>query len=212
MYLNIWLAICCQSNLCVFSHFILIMLDWYYHSHCKREKTEASDRLRSFNQEGSTVWRRELFSVRWQPGWEGSLGENGYMCMYGWGPLLSIWNHHNTVNWLHSKTKQKLNKINVKTHKWSWETEHFEWHGKCEDFLKSYSLSSALLLLLLLRRFSRVRLCATPQTGAHQAPLSLGFSRQEHWSGLPFPSPMQESEMWKGSRSVVSSSPWPYGL
>ena len=29
---------------------------------------------------------------------------------------------------------------------------------------------------------------------AHQAPPSLGFSRQEHWSGLPFPSPMQESE------------------
>ena len=42
-----------------------------------------------------------------------------------------------------------------------------------------------LLLLLLLRRFSRVWLCATPQTRAHQAPLSLGFSRQEHWSGLP---------------------------
>ena len=49
-------------------------------------------------------------------------------------------------------------------------------------------------LLLLLSRFSRVRLCATPQTAAHQAPPSLGFSRQEHWSGLPFPSPMQESE------------------
>ena len=29
---------------------------------------------------------------------------------------------------------------------------------------------------------------------AHQAPPSLGFSRQEHWSGLPFPSPMHESE------------------
>ena len=51
-----------------------------------------------------------------------------------------------------------------------------------------------VLLLLLLSRFSRVRLCATPETAAHQAPLSLGFSRQEHWSGLPFPSPMQESE------------------
>ena len=48
--------------------------------------------------------------------------------------------------------------------------------------------------LLLLSRFSRVRLCATPSTKAHQAPLSLGFSRQEHWSGLPFPSPMHESE------------------
>ena len=49
-------------------------------------------------------------------------------------------------------------------------------------------------LLLLLSRFSRVRLCATPETAAHQAPSSLGFSRQEHWSGLPFPSPMRESE------------------
>ena len=36
---------------------------------------------------------------------------------------------------------------------------------------------------------SRVRLCATPQTAAHQAPPPLGFSRQEYWSGLPLPSP-----------------------
>ena len=51
-----------------------------------------------------------------------------------------------------------------------------------------------LLLLLLLSRLSRVRLCATPETAALQAPLSLGFSRQEHWGGLPLPSPMRESE------------------
>ena len=50
------------------------------------------------------------------------------------------------------------------------------------------------LLLLLLSRVSRVRLCATPETAANQAPSSLGFSRQEHWSGLPFPPPMHESE------------------
>ena len=43
-------------------------------------------------------------------------------------------------------------------------------------------------------RFSRVRLCATPETAAHQALPSLGFSRQEHWSGLLFPSLMHESE------------------
>ena len=44
--------------------------------------------------------------------------------------------------------------------------------------------------------FSRVRLCATHRLdyAAHQAPPSLGFSRQEHWSGLPFPSPMHENE------------------
>ena len=47
---------------------------------------------------------------------------------------------------------------------------------------------------------------------AHQAPPSLGFSRQEHWSGLPFSSPMNESEKWKWSRSVVSDSWRPHGL
>ena len=46
-----------------------------------------------------------------------------------------------------------------------------------------------LQLLLLLSCFSHVRLCATPQMAAHQAPLCVGFSRQEYWSGLPFPSP-----------------------
>ena len=64
-------------------------------------------------------------------------------------------------------------------------------------------------LLLLISHFSRVRLCGTPQTAAHQAPPSLGFSRQDHWSGLPFPSPMHESEKWKWSRSVISDSLWP---
>ena len=41
----------------------------------------------------------------------------------------------------------------------------------------------------MLSHFSRVRFCATPQMAAHQAPPSLGFSRQEYWSGLPFTSP-----------------------
>ena len=69
-----------------------------------------------------------------------------------------------------------------------------------------------LLLLLLLSHFSRVRLCVTPEMAAHQAPRSLGFSRQEHWSGLPFLSPMQESEKWKWSHSVVSNPQRPHGL
>ena len=64
--------------------------------------------------------------------------------------------------------------------------------------------SNLLLLLLLLSRFSHIPLCLTPETAANQAPPFLGFPRQEHWSGLPFPSPMHESEKWKWSRSVVS--------
>ena len=71
---------------------------------------------------------------------------------------------------------------------------------------KSLRTPKSTMLLLLLSRFSRVRLCATPWTAAHQAPPSLGFSRQEHWSRLPFPSPMHESGKWKWSHSVVSDS------
>ena len=56
------------------------------------------------------------------------------------------------------------------------------------------------------------KFCATPETAAHQAPPSLGFSRQEHWSGLPFPSPMHKSDKWKWSRSVMYDSSWPHGL
>ena len=52
-----------------------------------------------------------------------------------------------------------------------------------------------LLLLLLLSHFSRVRLCATPETAAHQAPLSRGFSRQKYWSGVPLPSPSCPARM-----------------
>ena len=71
------------------------------------------------------------------------------------------------------------------------------------NFPLSYSYRDQLLLfmilslnyvsLLLLSCFSCVQLCATPWTAAYQASPSMGFSRQEHWSGLPFPSPMHES-------------------
>ena len=64
-------------------------------------------------------------------------------------------------------------------------------------------LRRSSLLLLLLSHFSHVQFCATP---------SLGFSRQEHWSGLPFPSPMHKSEKWKWSHSVMSDSLCPHGL
>ena len=72
--------------------------------------------------------------------------------------------------------------------------------------LNSGSNFGADALLLLLTHFSCVRLCATPETAAHQAPPSLGFSRQEHWSGLPFPPPMHESEKWKWKVKVKSLS------
>ena len=84
--------------------------------------------------------------------------------------------------------------------------EYVTWRGKRDLANEKLRSWDGKVMLLLLSRFSRVRLCATPKTEAHQALPSLGFSRQEHWSGLPFPSPMHESEKWKWSRSVVSDS------
>ena len=51
------------------------------------------------------------------------------------------------------------------------------------------SFSSAWKWEVKVKSFSRVRLFATPRTAAYQAPLSMGFSRQEYWNGLPLPSP-----------------------
>ena len=53
----------------------------------------------------------------------------------------------------------------------------------------------------MLSRFSCVQLCATLWAAACQAPLSTGFSRQEYWSGLPFPSPLRS--MNQGKLEVV---------
>ena len=43
------------------------------------------------------------------------------------------------------------------------------------------------------KSFSSVRLLATPWTAAYQAPPSMGFSRQEYWSGVPLPSPLNQA-------------------
>ena len=51
------------------------------------------------------------------------------------------------------------------------------------------SFSNAWKWKVKVKSLSRVRLLATPWTAAHQAPLSMGFSRQEYWSGVPLPSP-----------------------
>ena len=53
----------------------------------------------------------------------------------------------------------------------------------------SISFSNAWKWKVKVKSLSRVWLIATPWTAAHQAPLSMGFSRQEYWSGVPLPSP-----------------------
>ena len=67
--------------------------------------------------------------------------------------------------------------------------EVFFFHLFCFNLsIMNFHLITSLLLLLLPSPFSHVRLCTTPCTAAYQAPLSMGFSRQEYWSGSPLPS------------------------
>ena len=62
------------------------------------------------------------------------------------------------------------------------------------------------LLLNMLSHFSCVRLFMTLWTAAHQAPSSLGFSRQEYWRGLPFPPPWNLPDLGIKPASLMSSA------
>ena len=67
------------------------------------------------------------------------------------------------------------------------------------------SFSNAWEWKVKVKLLSRVRLLATPWTAAYQTPLSMGFSRQEYWSGVPLPL------SWKGIHSSAPSLEYPGG-
>ena len=58
-----------------------------------------------------------------------------------------------------------------------------------------------------MKSLSRVQPLATPWTAAYQAPQSMGFSRQEYWSGVPLPSPISSSSIWQNSHRA-GLLPW----
>ena len=66
------------------------------------------------------------------------------------------------------------------------------------------SFSNAWTWKVKAKPLSHVQLLATSWTAAHQAPPSMGVSRQEHWSGVPFPSPMHmDSSLWVSKRGTL---------
>ena len=64
-------------------------------------------------------------------------------------------------------------------------------HSPVKDKVRRIATSSSSQSEV--KSLSRVRLFATPWTVAHQVPPSMGFSRQEYWSGVPFPSPGEQA-------------------
>ena len=85
-------------------------------------------------------------------------------------------------------------------------------HRASFEYLDQSCLKLSLLAAAAAKSLQSCPTLCDPIDGSPPGSPSMGFSRQEHWSGLPFPSPMHESEKWKWSRSVVSDSSWPHGL
>ena len=83
-----------------------------------------------------------------------------------------------------------------KSHIWVWERDRDRQIDRERHISSSLAdFLSAAATVAAAKSLQSCPLCATPQMAAYQFPPSLGFSRQEHWSGLPFPSPMHESKV-----------------
>ena len=67
-------------------------------------------------------------------------------------------------------------------------------NGVSGDLTKDHKMRSFWIVCVCISHFSCVQFFVTPWTAVHQAPLSMGFSRQEHWSGLPFTLPGDASQ------------------
>ena len=85
-------------------------------------------------------------------------------------------------------------------------TAGFDFIHQTDNAVGEFYISS----LLLLSRFSHVRLCAILWTIAQQAPLSMGFSKQEYWSELPVPSPGDPLNLGTAPASLCLL-PWQVG-
>ena len=70
------------------------------------------------------------------------------------------------------------------------------------------SFSNAWKWKVKVKWLSRVRLLATPWTAAHQAPRSMGFCRQEYWSGVPLPSLFRVTVLFKSHADIYKYLPW----
>ena len=123
----------------------------------------------------------------WSLGWEDPQeeGMTTYSSILAWRILRT-----EGLGWLQFIGLQRVG------HDWATNTFTYlsiMWWGFLKLTLEN-SFESVLMRWVKVKSLSHVRLFATPWTVAHQATPSMGFSRQEYWSGLPFPSPGESSQ------------------
>ena len=111
---------------------------------------------------------------RWERGSKG----RGYMYIYGWFMLRFDRKQQNSVKQLSFNKKYKLKKINYLP------LHPFSLPNPWQQMIFFFFLLSPCLVTK-----SSLTLCSPMNYIVHQAPLSIGFQRQDYWSGYPFPSP-----------------------
>ena len=134
---------------------------------------------------GRTQWMMERRQNYFTDGW--SLRERKY---HEWRTNLPLFQRDQFLNIICLVTQWYLTLCDPMDCGPPGSSVHGSLQARIQEWVAMPSLRlTLLLLLLLLSRFSCVRLCATPWTAAYQAPPPMGFSRQENWSGLTLPSP-----------------------
>ena len=119
----------------------------------------------------------------------------------GWeGPLEKVHGNSLHQSWL-GEAYQQWSLADYSSQSWT-QVKQLNTQFKCPESNTVYSVlhikdERNMLQKVKVKSLSRVRLFATPWAVIYQALLSMGFSRQQPWSGLPFPSPMPESEKEK---------------
>ena len=94
------------------------------------------------------------------------------------------------VPWAHGQRHHSYRRCSQKLRSWDMLSQTLPVYlGTLESVFRYLAWGNKLLMSVSMKSLSRVWLFATPWTVARQAPLSMGFSNQEYWSGLPFPSP-----------------------
>ena len=91
------------------------------------------------------------------------------------------------------REKERYTHIDAEFQRKTWRDKKAFLSDQCKEIEENNRMGKSAAAAAA-KSLSRVQLCVTPWTAALQAPPSLGFPRQELWSGLPFPSPMHESE------------------
>ena len=175
---------------------------WWCHPTILSSVIPFSSCLQSFPASGSFPINESALCIGWPKDWSFSFSISPSNDIQDWFPL-------GWTGWISLQSKgfsRVFSNITVQKH---------QFFSSQLSFIVQLShpyMTTGKTIALTRQTFAAAKSlqsCPTlcdPIDSSHLAPPSLGFSRQEHWSGLPFPSPMHESEKWKWNHSVVSDS------